>query len=75
MCVGMLPCTGPPQARWTPSRSITRFIAFRTWMSSNGGVVRFMYMYQMRSPPLTRRRSRIDASVRYLRRVAPPGVS
>ena len=27
-----------------------QFIAWRTWTSSNGGWVRFMYMYQVRSP-------------------------
>jgi hypothetical protein len=49
MCVAMSPLMGPPQAWRIPALSITRFTAFRTWMSSNGGVVRFIVMYQVRS--------------------------
>ena len=44
---------GPPQALRRPSLSMIQFIAFRTWMSSKGGWVRFIVMYHVRSPELT----------------------
>src|SRR5437762_2633191 len=44
------PIVGPPQACTRAFLSITQFIAWRTFRSSNGGWVMFMYMYQVRSP-------------------------
>ncbi len=44
MCWAMSPETGPPQAFRSAFRSMTQFIARRTWTSSNGGCVRFIVM-------------------------------
>ena len=43
----------PGSARPRPASaalSMTQFIAWRTWTSSNGGWVRFIVRYQVRSP-------------------------
>jgi hypothetical protein len=39
--------------------------ALRTWMSSKGGVIQFMVMYQVRSPELLCRFGFLAWSVRY----------
>src|SRR5581483_9600410 len=44
------PIVGPPHAWTSACLSMTQFIALRTWMSSNGGWVRFIVRYQVRSP-------------------------
>jgi hypothetical protein len=50
MWVAICPSTGPPHACCNAALSMMSFTALRTWTSSNGGVVRFMVMYQVRSP-------------------------
>ena len=42
MWFATLPIAGPPHACTIAALSITQFIALRTWMSSNGGCVRFI---------------------------------
>src|SRR6266571_3324337 len=46
-CVAICPWIGPPHAFRRVALSMTSFTARRTWTSSNGGVSRFMVMYQV----------------------------
>src|SRR5205085_7159925 len=50
MWFATLPIVGPPQAWTSDFLSMIQFIAFRTWMSSNGACVRFIVRYHVRSP-------------------------
>src|SRR6266550_7894346 len=50
MWFAIFPIVGPPQALISDGLSMIQFIAFRTWMSSNGAWVAFIVMYQVRSP-------------------------
>ena len=50
MWLAMSPTVGPPQIWRSAALSMIQFIALRTWMSSNGGCVRFIVRYQVRSP-------------------------
>src|SRR6266702_1925738 len=65
MWVAICPKLGPPHACRIAALSMIRFVALRTWMSSNGGVVRFMVMYQVRSPELKWIRFFLAGCVRY----------
>src|SRR6185437_443285 len=74
MCVAMSPAVGPPQPLRSACLSMIRFIALRTWMSSNGGCVRFIVMYQVRSPTFCLSRLFRLGVVRYLRRTTGDGL-
>ena len=50
MWFAIVPIVGPPHACLSAALSMIQFIALRTWMSSNGGCVRFIVRYQVRSP-------------------------
>src|SRR4029450_8955672 len=63
--VAMSPKVEPPQACRMPALSMTQLAALRTWRSSNGGVIQFMVMYQVRSPSLLCRNGFLAGSVRY----------
>ena len=65
MCPAILPRSGPPQIWRSASLSMIQFIALRTWMSSNGGWVRFIVMYSTRSPGFRWRYGRFAESVAY----------
>src|SRR5215471_6978619 len=67
MWCATLPTVGPPQAWMSACLSITQFIALRTWMSSNGGCVRFIVMYQVRSPEFRCSEAFLLGSVAYER--------
>src|SRR5689334_18286288 len=67
MCVAIEPTTGPPHALRRALLSMIRFIALRTWMSSNGFCVRFIVRYQVRSPTFESRRGLRFGSVTYWR--------
>ena len=56
--------SGPPQIWRSAALSMIQFIARRTWMSSNGGWVRFIVRYSTRSPELRWRYCRFDGSRR-----------
>src|SRR5581483_8180661 len=49
MCVAIDPAVGPPHAFRSELLSMIRFMALRTWMSSNGGCVRLSVRYHVRS--------------------------
>ena len=50
MWFAIVPTVGPPHVWRSAALSMIQFIALRTWMSSNGGCVRFIVRYQVRSP-------------------------
>ena len=59
------PISGPPQIWRSAALSMIQFIARRTWMSSNGGWVRFIVRYSTRSAGLRWRYCLFDGSVEY----------
>src|SRR6185503_6042199 len=67
MWFATLPIVGPPHAWISATLSSTKFIARRTWMSSNGGWVRFIVTYQVRSPEFWWKYFFRSAFVAYLR--------
>src|SRR5262245_22311112 len=72
--VAICPKLGPPTACSIAALSMIRLTALRTWMSSNGGVARFMVMYQVRSPESKWIRFFLSGWVRYCCRIGFGGV-
>src|SRR4029450_12842415 len=73
--VAIWPKVVPPQARRMPALFITKLAALRTWMSSKGGVLRFMKTNQVRSAELLCRYCFLDGSVTYWRTIVAGGGS
>src|SRR6266542_2100498 len=73
MWVAICPKDAPPHACSMAALSMIRLAALRTWTSSNGGVVQFMVMYQVRSPESKWIRFFLAGCVRYCCRIGLGG--